>query len=103
MDKKNYKKKDGSKGQTFKFEAGDEAVALYDKPWHNKPDKEKGRLYDDYSIKVKFDDNEIFVKLTKTQYDQLMSHEPLKNKSIKAEAYSNDHGDFVGLRVEGGQ
>jgi hypothetical protein len=97
MKTKDYIKKDGSKGQIFMFEAGDEVIPLYDRPFKNNANDK--RKFDEYTIKVKNGDSEVYVKLTKTQYNQLMEHEPLTNKIIKAEEYENQYGTFIGLRV----
>lgn len=98
MKTKEFDKKDGTKGQTFMFEAGDEVIALYDKPYKSNANKE--RKFDEYVIKVKRDKEEIYVKLTKSQFDQLLAKEPLTNKKIIAETYENKYGEFVGLRVK---
>ena len=98
MKSEKYTKKNGEEGTSFKFQDGDVVTPVYDKPFKRNAEGEV--LYDSFLIKVKNDESEVIVTLTKTQYEQLMKHEPLTNKTIKAENYENKYGTFVGLRVE---
>lgn len=108
MEEKEFKRKDGSEGVEYKLEAGDIVEAMFGSIRKSDErlgvNKKTGKPFKtrDYSLGVKFDDKDIYVKLTKTQAETLEKEGNLLGKKI--EAYEYEHpkwGPQIGVKVEG--
>lgn len=101
-----YKTEEGEILKEHRFEAGDKFIPVFDRPL-----KRENKEYDEYSIKCKVmdkdgnkfgheDDEGIFVKLTKTQYNhlnELADREELTQNQYVAYEYDNKYGKQVGV------
>ena len=95
MKTENYSKKDGSEGVKYTLEKGDIIKPLYSKPRESTMGKSK---FISFSIKVFWEDKEVFVTLTYGQYKRLMGISNLKERKLVAIGYPSPSGkELVGL------
>lgn len=95
MKKEEYTRKDGTKGENLKLEAGDKVTSRYSEPRENNTGQ-----YPVYSLGVTLKEGEeAYIQLTKTQYEKLKGAGDLTGKTIEAYSYKNEHGEFVGVKV----
>lgn len=96
MKEQKYKKTDGTEGVSYKLEKGDIIYPAFGQP------KMSGQ-YNSFTIGAKFnpDDEEvIYVRLTNSQGQKLMSLGDVTGKKVVAYGYKNKFGDQVGVNVE---
>ena len=95
MKTENYPKKDGTVGVKYTLEKGDVIKPLYSKPRESTLGKSK---FISFSMKVLWEDNEIFVTLTYGQYKNLVGIANLKGRKLVAIGYPGPSGkELVGL------
>lgn len=91
-----FTRKDGTEGFNLKLEVGDVIEPIFETP---RVTNNNG--FENYSLGIKGDTEEeiVYVKLTKGQYDQCIKIGDLRDKKLKAEEYTNKFGTFIGLKV----
>ena len=99
MKTENFERSDGTEGTIYKLEdENDKVIAQFSKPVVNT----KGK-YDNYSIGVKIAGDEdgevIYLRLTKTQYEDAVKFGDLTGKTICGRVYENKYGKQVGLTI----
>lgn len=95
MKEEKFTRKDGSKGTTYRLEAGDKVTSRYDEVRENISGE-----FTNYSLGVEtLDKKEVHVRLTQSQTRTLKKSDKLKGKLIEAYEYENEYGKQVGVKV----
>lgn len=95
MEITDYETKDGRKGKSYKLEAGDVVEAMFEAP-----KMDDSGEYTNYSLGVTSEEHgDIYIRLTKTQYEKLEKAGDIQGRKIKAYKYKNKFGEQVGVKV----
>lgn len=102
MKEVNFEYSDGKQGSRFELEDGDEVISRFEKVGSDSnPRIVKGKavIIENCYLGVLYNGQEITVKITGGQKKVLDKAGDLTGKTIKAHKYSNEYGEFVGVRV----
>lgn len=100
-----FLKSDGTAGESYRLEVGDELVCRFDNVKTTEKAvvlKSTGKptIIKNHFIGVRTSDGkEIVLTLTNAQADQLNKKKPLTGKTIVGRAYKNAYGDQIGVTV----
>lgn len=101
---KNFTRDDGTEGKSYSLQAGDVVTSRYNKVGVKSSatlDKEtqKPIPIENYFLGVKWEGEDIVIKITKGQKKVLDKVGDLEGKQIKGVEYENEFGKNVGVRV----